>query len=80
MALGGAGAIAASAHVHTDGFVDVVRLLRQGRLHEARARWMPLVPVIESMFAEPNPVSIKAALAQDGWIANELRAPMMGAA
>jgi dihydrodipicolinate synthase/N-acetylneuraminate lyase len=32
------------------------------------------------MFAEPNPASIKAALAQDGWIANELRAPMRGAA
>jgi 4-hydroxy-tetrahydrodipicolinate synthase len=80
MALGGAGAIAASAHVHTGAFVDVVRLLQQDKLHAARARWMPLVPVIESMFAEPNPASIKAALARDGWIANELRAPMMGAA
>ena len=77
LALGGAGAIAASANVHTAPFVEVIRLLRCGALQEARAVWMPLVPVIESMFAEPNPASIKAALAQQGWIDNELRAPMM---
>jgi dihydrodipicolinate synthase/N-acetylneuraminate lyase len=77
VALGGAGAIAASAHVHTERFVAVIRLLQRGALNEARAAWMPLVPVIEAMFAEPNPASIKAALARDGWIANELRAPMM---
>jgi 4-hydroxy-tetrahydrodipicolinate synthase len=80
VALGGAGAIAASAHVHTERFVAVIRLLQRGALNEARAAWMPLVPVIEAMFAEPNPASIKAALARDGWIANELRAPMMRAA
>ena len=48
-------------------------------MNEARAVWMPLVPLIDSMFAEPNPASIKAALAREGWIANELRAPMMAA-
>ena len=79
VALGGAGAIAASAHMHTERFVEVIRLLRHGSLNEARAVWMPLVPVIEAMFAEPNPASIKAALAREGWIANELRAPMMAA-
>ena len=80
VALGGAGAIAASAHVQTERFVEVVRHLQDGLLYEARALWMLLVPVIEAMFAEPNPASIKAALARDGWIANELRAPMMRAA
>ena len=80
VALGGAGAIAASAHVQTERFVEVVRHLQDGSLYEARALWMLLVPVIEAMFAEPNPASIKAALARDGWIANELRAPMIKAA
>jgi 4-hydroxy-tetrahydrodipicolinate synthase len=80
LALGGAGSITASAHIHTERFVGVIRLLQEGSLHGARAAWMPLVPVIDAMFAEPNPASIKAALARDGWIANELRAPMMRAA
>lgn len=76
VALGGAGAIAASAHVQTERFVEVIRLLRTGALAPARAAWIPLVPAIEAMFAEPNPASIKAALAQQGWIENELREPM----
>ncbi len=79
LALGCTGAIAASAHVETERFVQLIRLLQEGHLAQARAAWHPLVPVIEAMFAEPNPASIKAALAQAGWIKNELRAPMMRA-
>lgn len=77
VALGGTGAIAAGAHLETNGFVDVIRLLGAGQLADARAAWTPLAPVIAAMMAEPNPASIKAALANQGWIENELRAPMM---
>jgi 4-hydroxy-tetrahydrodipicolinate synthase len=79
VAQGGAGAIAASAHVHTAAFVDVIRHLRNGELAQARRAWEPLPAVIEAMFAEPNPASIKAALAAQGLIQNELRLPMMAA-
>ncbi len=79
VALGGSGAIAASAHLHTGQFVKVMELLEVGALLQARAVWMTLVPVIQAMFAKPNPASIKAALAQQGWIENELRAPMTAA-
>ncbi len=76
---GGAGAITASAHVHTAAFVDVIRHLRNGDLAQARRVWEPLPAVIEAMFAEPNPASIKAALAAQGLIHNELRLPMLPA-
>lgn len=79
VAQGGAGAIAASAHVHTAAFVDVIRHLKNGDLAQARRAWEPLPAVIEAMFAEPNPASIKAALAAQGLIQNELRLPMMAA-
>lgn len=79
VAEGGAGAITASAHVHTAAFVDVIRHLRNGELAQARRAWEPLPAVIEAMFAEPNPASIKAALAAQGLIQNELRLPMMAA-
>ncbi len=79
VAQGGAGAITASAHVHTAAFVDVIRHLRSGDLVQARHAWEPLPAVIEAMFAEPNPASIKAALAAQGLIQNELRLPMMAA-
>ncbi|OGB32451.1 MAG: 4-hydroxy-tetrahydrodipicolinate synthase [Burkholderiales bacterium RIFCSPLOWO2_12_FULL_61_40] len=75
-ALGGHGAIAASAHVQTERFVRVLSLLRSGQLAQARACWRPLLPLIEAMFAEPNPAPLKALLAHQGFITNELRSPM----
>ena len=79
VAAGGCGAIAASAHVCTAQFAKVIRLLRAGDMAQARRLWTPLVPVISALFAEPNPASIKSALAQQGWIANSLRLPMQAA-
>ena len=79
VALGGAGAIAAAAHMHTEAFAQVIAHLRQGELLAARALWKPLPAHISAMFAQPNPVCIKAALARQGRIGNELRPPMMAA-
>lgn len=76
LALGGAGAIAASAHLKTERFVQLIEDIRQGQLARARERWQPLLPLIELLFAEPNPGPLKAALAHEGWIADELRLPM----
>lgn len=79
LAEGGAGAITASAHLQTGRFVEVVRLLREGLLTQALAQWQPLLPLIDMLFAEPNPGPLKAVLANEGWMQDELRAPMTGA-
>ncbi|MET0540141.1 MAG: 4-hydroxy-tetrahydrodipicolinate synthase [Variovorax sp.] len=79
VAEGGVGAIAASGHLQTGHFVQVIRLLREGRLAEARTQWQPLLPLIELMFAEPNPAPVKAALALDGLMSDALRPPMTNA-
>ncbi|MGJ7506897.1 4-hydroxy-tetrahydrodipicolinate synthase family protein [Variovorax sp. GT1P44] len=76
VAEGGAGAIAASAHLQTERFVSVLRLLREGRLEDARAQWRPLLPLIETLFGDANPGPLKAVLANEGWMQDELRAPM----
>ncbi|MDP9899970.1 4-hydroxy-tetrahydrodipicolinate synthase family protein [Variovorax ginsengisoli] len=73
---GGTGAIAASAHLHTDRFVAMMRAIREERLADARGLWQALVPLIDAMFAEPNPAAVKALLAHQGDLADELRAPM----
>lgn len=79
VAQGGAGAIAASAHVQTSRFADVLRLLQTGDLIQARRLWQPLVPLIEAVFAEPNPALVKALLVQHGEMGGELRLPMLKA-
>ena len=76
VAEGGVGAIAASTHVQTGRFVRVLRLLKEGRLAEARAEWQPLQPLIDLLFAESNPGPLKALLAHDGSMRDELRSPM----
>ena len=76
VAEGGAGAIAASAHLQTERFVHVLRLLRAGRLADARAHWQPLLPLIEALFGDANPGPLKAVLANEGMMRDELRAPM----
>ncbi|MBN3858628.1 4-hydroxy-tetrahydrodipicolinate synthase [Paraburkholderia sp. Ac-20340] len=73
---GASGAIAASAHVLPERFVAMERALREDRLAEARAIWHTLVPLVRAAFAEPNPGPVKAALARQGLMRNELRAPM----
>ncbi|WP_241777004.1 4-hydroxy-tetrahydrodipicolinate synthase [Acidovorax sp. Root275] len=79
LALGGTGAISASAHWQTPRFVELTALLRSGDLPAARPVWQALQPWVEACFAEPNPAPLKAMLAHAGWMHNELRAPMMPA-
>lgn len=79
LTLGGAGAIAASAHAHTRHFVEVMRCIARGDLAAARALWHPLQPHIAACFAEPNPAPIKAWLAGQGHMQAGMRAPMQPA-
>jgi 4-hydroxy-tetrahydrodipicolinate synthase len=76
LAQGGVGAIAASAHLATAAFVQLVALLRAGHLVPAQALWPTLVPLIEASFAEPNPGPVKYMLALTGAMEGGLRAPM----
>ncbi|WMY10583.1 4-hydroxy-tetrahydrodipicolinate synthase [Paraburkholderia phenoliruptrix] len=76
LCLGGSGAIAASAHVRTEQFVALYRALAAGALQEGRRIFHTLVPLIHALFAEPNPAPVKAWLASQGLIRDELRLPM----
>ncbi|WLH87929.1 4-hydroxy-tetrahydrodipicolinate synthase [Pseudomonas sp. FP453] len=79
LCLGASGAIAASAHVQTERFVALWHQVRDNQLAEARATFFQLLPLINTMFIEPNPAPVKAALALEGLIGSELRAPMQRA-
>ena len=79
LALGGTGAIAASAHWQAPRFVELLELLRAGDLPGARRVWQGLQPWIAACFAEPNPAPLKALLAREGGMRNVLRAPMTAA-
>lgn len=73
---GGAGALLAAAHLRTRDFVALVGAARAGRWPEAHALWLALRPLVEAVYAEPNPAAIKWALAESGLIEADLRAPL----
>lgn len=77
LARGAAGGVTASAQLAPRRFVELAQHVARGQLTPARALWRRLYPLTRAAFAEPNPMPIKAALAQQGWMANELRAPML---
>lgn len=76
LCLGGAGMIAAAAHIRPDLFVAMHRAVRAQQLDQARALFHALVPVIQLAFAEPNPGPVKAQLDRQGLLSAELRQPM----
>lgn len=76
LAMGGAGAILAAAHLATERFVQLVSAAAHGRVDEAHALWRTLRPLVDGVYTEPNPAALKWALAEQGLIRNVLRAPM----
>jgi len=77
--LGGAGAIAASAHIRTDLFVRLDHLLEAGERARAQELWSRLKPLTRGLFNEPSPAPLKTLLAAMGECGDEIRAPFLGA-
>ena len=76
--LGGDGGILASAHLRTADFIALAAALQNGDMTLAGRLWKGLVPLIDTVFAAPNPAPLKQALMVGGLIAcAELRPPMM---
>lgn len=77
LCLGGHGCIAAVGHVLGREFAEMCRLVWDGRLREARAIHLRVLPLVEALFCEPNPTGFKQALAWMGQPSGALRLPML---
>jgi 4-hydroxy-tetrahydrodipicolinate synthase len=63
---GAAGVMAGAANVVPDEIVAVNRLIGEGDLHGALAKWRDLYPVIDAMISVPFISAVKAGLALQG--------------
>ena len=80
LALGGHGAILASAHVATADFAELVAGWRTGDLTRARPLGYRLAVLSAALFAEPNPAVIKGVLHAQGRIPTpQVRLPLLAA-
>ena len=80
LALGASGAIMAAANVCTRDYADMVRAWRTDELAKGRALGNRLTGLSAALFAEPNPVVIKALLHAQGRIPSPaVRLPLLPA-
>jgi len=76
MLMGGHGVISVTANVAPKLMAEMCEAARARDVATARARNDRLLGLHRALFAEPNPIPVKWALAQMGLIQNELRLPM----
>ena len=76
MLMGGHGVISVTANVAPKLMAEMCEAARAKDVATARARNDRLLGLHRALFAEPNPIPVKWALAQMGLIQNELRLPM----
>jgi 4-hydroxy-tetrahydrodipicolinate synthase len=77
LAIGGKGVISTAANVAPGEVVELVRAFRAGDLARARAVHFRLLPLLDALFCETNPIPVKAALGMRGLIQEELRLPLV---
>ena len=80
MATGADGVISVASNIAPREMVALVEALQKDELPKARELHYRLMPLFKACFVEPNPIPGKAAMAQLGLMANELRLPLVPAA
>ncbi|MBV8084115.1 MAG: 4-hydroxy-tetrahydrodipicolinate synthase [Chloroflexi bacterium] len=77
MSLGGYGVISVSAHLVGTETRRMLDLLVDGRIQEAAAIHHKLLPLVDALFWQPNPMPVKAALNELGFPVGKPRLPLV---
>jgi len=77
MSLGGYGIISVSSHLVAGQTKRMVSLLAAGRTAEAARIHLELLPLVDALFWQPNPMPVKAALNELGFPAGKPRLPLL---
>lgn len=76
MAMGAAGAISVTANIVPMQVRSIVKACLSGCLAQAQAAHNALLPLMRALFADVNPIPVKAALSMMGFIEEVLRLPL----
>jgi 4-hydroxy-tetrahydrodipicolinate synthase len=77
LSVGGVGVISTSSNVAPAEIVEMVRAFRAGDRERALSLHQRLLPLFDALFAETNPIPVKAALALRGQVGEEIRLPLL---
>ena len=76
LAVGGHGVITTVGNLVPAEMADLVRSYRAGDVEGARAVHYRILPLIDAIFSETNPIPVKAAQAMRGLCSEEIRLPL----
>lgn len=76
LSIGGTGVISVAANIVPKETAQMVEFFEQGNLPEARKLYYHLLPLVQVMFIETNPIPVKTAMGMMGLIKPELRLPL----
>lgn len=77
MAIGADGIVSVASHIIGNEMQEMVANFTNGNLKEAAAQHRKLLPVMNALFAAPNPVPVKTALQLMGIQTGSVRLPMI---
>jgi 4-hydroxy-tetrahydrodipicolinate synthase len=69
--------ISTTSNVAPRAMVELVASARAGQLARARELHLRLLPLFDALFCETNPIPVKAALALQGLVEDEIRLPLL---
>ena len=76
MSLGGKGVISVLSNIMPKKSVEICDSFFAGDVAKAREIQLELLPLINALFCEVNPIPVKAAVSAMGWCENYLRLPL----
>jgi 4-hydroxy-tetrahydrodipicolinate synthase len=76
LALGGKGLISVAANLIPSPMAELTHAFRAGDLDRARDLQLTLLPLIQALFLQVNPIPIKTAMALAGLDSGTLRLPL----
>ena len=76
LSLGGIGVISVLSNIMPKATSDMCKLFMSGKIAEARALQLQLLPLVNALFCEVNPIPVKAAVSAMGYGENYLRLPL----
>ena len=76
LSLGGKGVISVISNILPKETKEICRLWFDGKIKEATELQLKLLPLINAIFSEVNPIPIKTLLANEGFCSEEFRLPL----
>jgi len=76
LAIGGHGVITTVGNLVPAEMAELVRAFRGGDVERARSLHYRILPLIDAVFCETNPIPVKAAVAMQGLVSERIRLPL----